>query len=78
MKNVMPFGMCDSKTNPAVIAATAAAQGVHTPVPCTPACSIWMGGKTDLLVAGKPALQEGDSAVCPLGAGKIEVKDSGQ
>ncbi|MCL2152246.1 MAG: DUF4280 domain-containing protein [Oscillospiraceae bacterium] len=78
MVNVPPFGMCDSKTNPAVIAATAAAQGVHTPAPCTPGCSVWMGGKTDLTVAGKPALQKGDSVVCTIGAGKIEVKDCGQ
>ena len=34
--NIMPFGMCNSKTNPTVIAATAAAQGVPTPMPCIP------------------------------------------
>ena len=76
--NVMPFGMCDSKTNPGVIAATAAAQGVHTPVPCTPTCSIWLGGKPNVLVGGMPALMKSDKAVCPLGAGKIQIKDSGQ
>ena len=78
MTNVLPFGMCKSMTNPAVAAATAAAQGVLTPQPCTPACSIWIGGKTLVLVDNKPSLLKGDKTVCPLGAGMIEVKDSGQ
>ena len=78
MTNVMPFGMCKSMTNPAVAAATAAANGVLTPQPCTPSCSIWLGGKTLVMVDNKPSLQKGDNAVCPLGAGMIEVKDSGQ
>ena len=78
MTNVMPFGMCKSMTNPAVAAATAAASGVLTPQPCTPACSAWIGGKTLVLVGSKPSLLKGDKAVCPLGAGMIEVKDSGQ
>lgn len=76
--NVPPFGMCKSMANPAVAAATAAAMGVLTQMPCTPACAMWIGGKTDVLVDGMPALMKGDKAVCPLGAGMIEVKDSGQ
>ena len=36
MVNIPPFGMCNSPTNPAVIAATSAALGVFTPAPCTP------------------------------------------
>ena len=78
MVNVPPFGLCKSMANPAVAAATAANKGALTPMPCTPTCSIWIGGKTDLLIDGMPALMKGDKAVCPLGASMIEVKDSGQ
>ena len=78
MVNVKPLGKCKSMINPAVAAATAAAQGKLQPMPCTPMCSIWIGGKTNDLVGKKPALMKGDKAVCPLGAGMIQVKDSGQ
>ena len=78
MVNVMPFGLCRSLTNPAVASATAAANGRLTPRPCTPRCRIWIGGKTDVLIEGMPALLSGDKAVCPLGAGTIEVRQSGQ
>lgn len=76
--NVLPFGLCKSLANPAVAAATSANRGTLTPMPCTPACSIWIATKTDLLLDGMPPLLTGDKAVCPLGAGMIEVKQSGQ
>lgn len=78
MVNVLPFGMCKSMANPTVASATAAAMGALTPMPCTPACSVWIGGKTDVLVDNMPALLNTDKAVCPLGAGMITIKDSGQ
>ena len=37
MLNIPTFGMCMSPANPAVQAATTAAQGVFTPAPCVPA-----------------------------------------
>ena len=75
--NILPFGQCKSLANPAVASATAAAQGTLTPMPCTPVCTMWMGGKTNVLVDNMPALLNSDKIVCSF-AGMIKINDSGQ
>lgn len=76
--NIAPFGMCQSTTNPMVIAATAAALGVLTPMPCVPVTPApWAPGAKKVNVGKKPALL----ATCKLNcnwAGIIEVTDPGQ
>ena len=76
--NIMPFGQCKSPANPLVAAATAAANGVLQPQPCTPICVAWIGGHAKLLVDKMPALTNKDHLLCTFGQGMIEIKDSGQ
>ncbi len=57
MVNIPPFGMCQSMANPMVAAATAAAMGVLTPMPCIPATAApWAPGCPKVLIGNKPAL----------------------
>ncbi|MBA3875125.1 MAG: DUF4280 domain-containing protein [Chloroflexota bacterium] len=77
-KNVMPFGMCSSTTNPTVITATAAAQGVLTPMPCLPVTTApWVPGSPTVLIAGKPALNNSCKLMCQWG-GVISINMAGQ
>jgi hypothetical protein len=78
MVNIMPFGTCKSMANPTVAAATAAAQGVLQQMPCTPVCTVWIGGKANVLVNNIPALMKNDKLLCTFGAGMITIKNSGQ
>ena len=76
--NIASFGMCSAPTNPEVIAATAAAMGVFTPMPCIPAIvSPWMPGKPNALVQGMPALMSTDRNMC-MWLGQISFTNSGQ
>ena len=76
--NIASFGMCSAPTNPTVIAATAAAMGVFTPMPCVPAIvSPWMPGKPDLLVQGMPALTKTSTNMC-MWLGQISFTNEGQ
>ncbi|SFM23808.1 DUF4280 domain-containing protein [Rugamonas rubra] len=68
MLNIMPFGMCNSPANPMVIAATAAALGVLTPMPCIPATAApWVPGAPTVLIASFPALDNNCKCMCNWG-----------
>ncbi|GAA2241606.1 DUF4280 domain-containing protein [Rarobacter faecitabidus] len=75
--NIPPFGMCNSLANPAVAAATAAALGVLTPMPCVPTpVGTWVGGAATTMVGGKPALTLGATCQCAFG-GTIQITNPG-
>jgi uncharacterized Zn-binding protein involved in type VI secretion len=76
MVNVPPFGMCTSLGNPTVAAATAAALGVLTPMPCVPATTPWVNGATTTTIGGKPALTLGAQCTCAY-AGVIQIVNPG-
>jgi len=66
--NIPPFGLCNSPANPAVAAATAAAGGVLTPMPCTPVTAApWVPGAPRVLVDGFPALTSESTLMCCWG-----------
>ena len=78
MVNIMPFAMCQSLANPVVAAATAAAMGALTPMPCIPNTpSPWIPGKPNTLVANFPALIKSCQLMC-LWAGVITIQMPGQ
>jgi hypothetical protein len=78
MMNIMPFGMCTSPANPSVAAATAAALGTPTPMPCIPVTSApWVPGAPTVLIANQPALNNTSKLMCNWG-GVIEVVVPGQ
>lgn len=76
--NVTTFGMCSSLANPTVAAATAAALGVLTPMPCIPAtASPWMPGAPSVLLGSMPALDANSTLMCTW-AGVIKITYPGQ
>jgi len=78
MVNIMPFGMCTSPANPTVAAATAAALGVLTPMPCIPnTVAPWAPGAATVLLANMPALDDVSKLTC-LWGGMISVSMPGQ
>ena len=65
MVNIMPFGMCISPANPTVAAATAAALGVLTPMPCIPATPApWVTGTPTVLLGNMPSLDNTHMLTC--------------
>lgn len=76
--NIMPFGMCSSLANPTVAAATAAALGVLTPMPCVPVIPApWAPGSPTVLIANMPALNNTSKLMCAY-AGVIQIANPGQ
>lgn len=78
MLNVLPFGMCQSPSNPTVAAATAAAMGALTPMPCVPVTAApWIVGAPTVLIGNMPALNDSSKLMCSWG-GVIQITSPGQ
>lgn len=78
MMNILPFGMCMSMANPMVAAATAAAMGVLTPMPCIPATAApWAPGCPKVMIGNMPAVNNTCKLMCNWG-GVIQVVAPGQ
>ncbi len=76
--NLVPAGVCTSMANPAVAAATAAAFGVLTPMPCTPVpAGTWVPGSVRVMFNKKPALNNTCTLMCSYG-GSIMITNPGQ
>lgn len=75
--NIMTFGMCSSIANPEVDAATTAASGVLTPMPCIPVIvDPWISEALDVIVTEGPALDQTSLIMCTW-AGVIFVDEPG-
>ena len=78
LANILPFGMCSNPANPVVIAATAAALGVLTPMPCIPATPApWTKTNAKVQIGGAAAVTSDSSLMCMWG-GEIKVNFAGQ
>lgn len=78
LENIPSFGLCSSLANPEVAAATAAAEGVLTPMPCIPVTtSPWVPGAPTVLLEGMPALCMGSLCMCDW-LGEITIDEPGQ
>lgn len=75
--NIPTFGLCNSPANPEVAAATAAAMGVLTPMPCVPmTMAPWLPGAPTVLIGGCPSLGNPSMCLCNWG-GEITVALAG-
>lgn len=71
--NLASFGMCSSIANPTVAAATAAALGVLTPMPCVPVFPApWVPGSPTILIGNMPALTNTSKLMCAW-AGIVQI-----
>ncbi|APR86238.1 Hypothetical protein A7982_11587 [Minicystis rosea] len=77
MVNVAPFGLCKTQANPQVAAATAAAMGALTPMPCIPVIvAPWSPGASKALLDDQAALTDDSKCSC-MWSGSIEITDPG-
>jgi len=78
MENIPTFAMCMSPANPEVAAATSAAQGVLTPMPCVPVTvAPWSPGSATVTIGEIPALTDDSTCTCAWG-GMISIGSAGQ
>jgi len=76
--NILPFGMCNTPSNPMVAVATVAALGVLTPMPCIPVTvAPWVVGAPTVLIGNMPALNNSSKLMC-LWGGAISITAPGQ
>ncbi|MDO4503577.1 MAG: DUF4280 domain-containing protein [Clostridia bacterium] len=77
MVNIMPFGNCTSLSNPKVSAATSAALGVLTPMPCIPVTNApWTPGSPTVMLGTAPILNNSSKLMCNWG-GVIQITNPG-
>ncbi len=75
MVNIGSFGMRKTQANPQVAAATAAAQGVLTPMPCIPVTtSAWSPGASGASIQRTRLLTVDSTCKCQWG-GTIEISN---
>ncbi|MBL8677065.1 MAG: DUF4280 domain-containing protein, partial [Alphaproteobacteria bacterium] len=68
---------CSTIANPEVKTATAAADGVLTPVPCVPVIvDPWLTEAVDVIVKDGPALDESSTIMCTW-RGSIHIEEPG-
>ncbi len=78
MLNIPTFGLCKTPTNPQVAAATAAAAGVLTQVPCLPNTTTpWAPGAVTAMDTQQVVLNNTSKCAC-LWGGVISITDPGQ
>ena len=76
--NIMPFGMCTSLANPSVAAATSAAMGALTPMPCIPNTPApWITGAPTVMLGSTPSLDNISKLMC-LWGGVIQFASPGE